>query len=287
MKQKHLFTLFLIALAVFIIPFCSNYLAESTIDNSKNEIILRKIGHEVLISSNDRTSKILPIKTISKNEFQIRFENKFAFAPDSLINIVQNNISKSSFPKEYSVSVQKCSSEAIVYGFHIDSDSSKNVITCIGRKMPYDCYTITLKFIPKSAISFTTTFFFLSVLLILLLLFWFLINRKKEKNIEIEDPKSIKIGKYQFYYEKQYIDYENEKIVLTQKESKLLYLFFISPNEIIDRSILQREVWENEGIIVTRSLDMFISKLRKKLDKDSTITIVNIHGVGYKLERKS
>lgn len=287
MKQKHLFTLFLIALAVFTIPFCCTYLAESTIDNSKNEIILRKIGHEVLISSNDRTSRVVPIKTISKNEFQIRFENKFAFAPDSLINIVQNNISKSSFPKEYSVSVQNCDNEAIVYGFHIDSDSSKNVITCIGRKMPYDCYTITLKFIPKSSISFTTTFFFLSAIVILLLLFWFLINRKKGKNIEIEDTKSIKIGKYQFYYEKQYIDYENEKIVLTQKESKLLYLFFISPNEIIDRSILQREVWENEGIIVTRSLDMFISKLRKKLDKDSTITIVNIHGVGYKLEIKS
>lgn len=287
MKQKHLFTLFLIALAVFTIPFCSNYLAESTIDNSKNEIILRKIGHEVLISSNDRASKVLPIRTVSKNEFQISFENKFAFAPDSLINIVQNNISNSSFPKEYSVSVQKCDNEAIVYGFHIDSDSSKNVITCIGRKMPYNCYTITLKFIPKSTISFTTTFFFLLAIVILLLLFWFLINRKKGRNIEIEDTKSIKIGKYQFYYKKQYIDYENEKIVLTQKESKLLYLFFTSPNEIIDRTILQREVWENEGIIVTRSLDMFISKLRKKLDKDSTITIVNIHGVGYKLEIKS
>ena len=287
MKQKHLFTLFLITLAVFTIPFCYTYLAESTIDNSKNEIILRKIGHEVLISSNDRTSKVLPIRTISKNEFQIRFENKFAFSPDSLINIVQNNISKSSFPKEYSVSVQKCDNEAIVYGFHIGSDSSKNVITCIGRKMPYDCYTITLKFISKSTISFTTTFFFLSAIVILLLLFWFLINRKKGRKIEIEDTKSIKIGKYQFYYEKQYIDYETEKIILTQKESKLLYLFFTSPNEIIDRSILQREVWENEGIIVTRSLDMFISKLRKKLDKDSTITIVNIHGVGYKLEIKS
>ena len=115
----------------------------------------------------------------------------------------------------------------------------------------------------------------------------FLKNRKKRRNIEIEDAKSIKIGKYQFYYEKQYIDYENEKIVLTQKESKLLYLFFTSPNEIIDRTILQREVWENEGIIVTRSLDMFISKLRKKLDKDAAITIVNIHSIGYKLEIKN
>ena len=47
---------------------------------------------------------------------------------------------------------------------------------------------------------------------------------------------------------------------------------------------MQKEVWENEGVIVTRSLDMFISKLRKKLNKDPLVNIVNIHGIGYKLE---
>ncbi len=286
MKQKHLLALFLIALAVFAIPFCCTNLTESAIDNPKNEIILRRIGHEVLISSNDSTSKVLPISTISKNEFQIRFENKFSFSPDSLINIATKTIAKSTFPKEYNLTVQKCSNEAIVYGFHIDPDSSKNVITCMGRKMPYDCYTITIQFISEREVSFSTIFFSLSILFILLFLFWLLIIRKKEITIETEDNKSIKIGKYHFFYEKQYIDYDDEKIVLTQKESKLLYLFFASPNEIIDRNMLQKEVWENEGIIVTRSLDMFISKLRKKLDKDSTIAIVNIHGVGYKLETK-
>ena len=75
--------------------------------------------------------------------------------------------------------------------------------------------------------------------------------------------------------------------MLTPKESKLLHILSLSPNVVIDRSILQKEIWENEGVIVTRSLDMFISKLRKKLDKDASITIVNIHGVGYKLEIKN
>jgi len=59
------------------------------------------------------------------------------------------------------------------------------------------------------------------------------------------------------------------------------------PNSIIERDSIQKEVWENEGVIVTRSLDMFISKLRKKLIADELVKIVNVHGKGYKLEINS
>lgn len=289
MKQKRLYILFLIVLAIFTLSFCYSYLTESAIDDPKNEILLRKIGHEVLISSNDKTSKVLPIKVISKNEFQISFENKFAFAPDSLINIVKNNISKSTFPKEYSVSVQKCSNEAIVYGFHIDADSSKNVISCVGRKMPLDCYVITLKFASESNNLFNKyTLFAIFILAVSLFFLMRFRNTKSKKETIIADEESIiAIGKYSFYFQKNQLQFENEQISLTPKESKLLHILSTSPNEIIDRNTLQKEIWENEGVIVTRSLDMFISKLRKKLDKDSSINIVNIHSVGYKLEIKN
>lgn len=288
MKQKHLYILFLLVLAIITIPFSCNHLTESSIDNPKNEILLRKIGHEVLISSNDKTSKVLPIKIISENEFQINFENKFAFSPDSLINIVKNNISKSTFPKEYSVSVQKCSNEAIVYGFHINTDSSKNVITCKGRNMPLDCYVITLKFASKTNISNKYSFIIILFFAVLLFLWKRFRNEKRKKETIITDKDEyIAIGKYRFFFRKNQLQFENEKIALTPKESKLLHILSISPNEIIDRNTLQKEIWENEGVIVTRSLDMFISKLRKKLDKDSSITIVNIHSVGYKLEIKN
>ncbi len=61
----------------------------------------------------------------------------------------------------------------------------------------------------------------------------------------------------------------NEKTVgLTGTETRLLLIFALSPNESIERSRLQKEIWEDEGIIVGRSLDMFISKLRKKLELD-------------------
>ena len=77
----------------------------------------------------------------------------------------------------------------------------------------------------------------------------------------------------------------NEKTIdLTGTEARVLLIFALSPNETIARSRLQKEIWEDEGVIVGRSLDMFISKLRKKLEVDPNIKIVVIRGKGYKLE---
>jgi DNA-binding response OmpR family regulator len=77
----------------------------------------------------------------------------------------------------------------------------------------------------------------------------------------------------------------NEKTVeLTKTETRVLRIFALSPNEAIERSRLQKEIWEDEGVIVGRSLDMFISKLRKKLELDPNIKIAVIRGKGYKLQ---
>lgn len=80
----------------------------------------------------------------------------------------------------------------------------------------------------------------------------------------------------------------NEKTIdLTGTENRVLLIFASAPNEVIERTRLQKEIWEDEGVIVGRSLDMFISKLRKKLEVDPDIKIVVIRGKGYKLEISS
>ena len=75
-----------------------------------------------------------------------------------------------------------------------------------------------------------------------------------------------------------------ETIDLTGTETRLLLIFASLPNQVIERSRLQKEIWEDEGVIVGRSLDMFISKLRKKLELDPDSRIVVIRGKGYMLE---
>ena len=289
MKRWYLLILLIAALAIFLSVSSANR-TDSAFQNSKEEILFRKIGHELLNSSGDSTSRVMPIKHLSENEFQIRFENQHSFVPDSIVNIVKRVLTGSTLPGDYSVNVLDCSTREIVYGFVISGSDRKDVTPCLERSLARSCYYIDLKFSTIDSISplYLTGIAILGVGLIFWGVFNYYKRRQKkdifEKNTNQNSSKSIQIGKYVFYFELNCIEFENEKTLLTSKESKLLYIFSSSPNEIIDRNRLQKEVWEDEGVIVTRSLDMFVSKLRKKLAKDPFVKIVNIHGKGYKLE---
>lgn len=64
----------------------------------------------------------------------------------------------------------------------------------------------------------------------------------------------------------------------------MLCLFASSPNQLLERDFILQQVWADEGVLVGRSVDMFVSRLRKKLALDPSIGIVAVHGVGYRLE---
>ncbi len=91
-------------------------------------------------------------------------------------------------------------------------------------------------------------------------------------------------GDYTFFFSKQILQYKNEeKIQLTHRESHLLFYLIKNKNEILERSLILKKLWGNDDFFNARSMDVFITKLRKKLSKDSTIQIINIRGFGYKL----
>ena len=97
-------------------------------------------------------------------------------------------------------------------------------------------------------------------------------------------PDLAALGKFLFDVKSQRLLLGSEVISLTDKESKVLELLHKNFGELIPRDTLMQEVWINEGVITGRSLDMFISKLRKKLSADPDLRITNIHGKGYRLE---
>lgn len=287
MKSKYLLAFLFVICAVLATTFYHNRYMVSERDELKELVVLRKIGHDLLNASKDSTSRILPIKKIQSNEYQIDFEKEFAFLPDSLITIIRANIEPSSFPKDFIVNVKNIHTRKTVYSFSISNESSKSIVPCIGRKLPKDNYSISIRFIPNQNYDVYILMIILTIGVLILFL-----RKSNKRNVETKfqtntkeakDDK-IQIGNY-FFYEKQHcILYREEVIKLTSKESKLLHVFSMFPNQVIDRNTLLKEVWENHGVITTRSLDMFISKLRKKLDKDSSVSIVNVHGLGYKLE---
>lgn len=92
------------------------------------------------------------------------------------------------------------------------------------------------------------------------------------------------LGGFTFSYNNQQITFENQVVELTNKEAKLLRLFCIHRNKIIERDIIQKAIWEDEGYFVGRSMDVFISRLRKIFKDEPSVNIHTIHGIGYKLE---
>jgi DNA-binding response OmpR family regulator len=101
---------------------------------------------------------------------------------------------------------------------------------------------------------------------------------EKTENIEI-----INIGEYIFDINRQELNYKGSKKKLTGKETELLKLLFENINGVLDRNIALKQIWGNDDFFNARSMDVFISKLRKFLNKDSSIEIINIRGKGYKL----
>ncbi|MCV6629853.1 MAG: response regulator transcription factor [Flavobacteriaceae bacterium] len=92
------------------------------------------------------------------------------------------------------------------------------------------------------------------------------------------------IGDYSFDHTKQSLQYLNDKaVVLTHKESELLYHLCLQENNILNRSEVLEKLWGTDDFFTGRSMDVFITKLRKKLAKDPRIEIRNIRGIGYKL----
>lgn len=106
-----------------------------------------------------------------------------------------------------------------------------------------------------------------------------LLNRIELKtNVE-----NIKIGNYIFNFTKQTLFHSEISENLTHREAQLLFYLFEKKNDVLDRTFILNKLWGNDDFFNARSMDVFISKLRKKLKKDPNIQILNIRGFGYKL----
>ncbi len=108
-----------------------------------------------------------------------------------------------------------------------------------------------------------------------------LIERNKQQITTIKNK--INIGIFTFNPKNQLLFTSNIEYKLTNRESELLYHLYLKKNEILERRFILNKLWGNDDFFNARSMDVFISKLRKKLKIDSQIQIINVRGYGYKL----
>lgn len=258
---------------------------------------MRMVGHQVLLSLGDSTSRVLPIER-DGNKFKIPFESEFGFNPDSLATVIDSVIIASGIAENYIVQSITCETNQVVHSYEVGK--VKNVIACGSRTQPEGCYylQITLLDLPDTELveestetaelgifgEYTEPIKLIVLLLIVVAMLSGLILFLKNRNGEGEnDPDIIKLGEYTFNRRTMQLIFGDDRIELTSKECDLLQLLYESVNDTVERDTILRMVWNDEGDYVGRTLDVFISKLRKKLEADSRIKIANIRGVGYKL----
>jgi DNA-binding winged helix-turn-helix (wHTH) protein len=286
-KRKHMGGL-LILMFISIICVAFSMTGNDDFDFARREILLRRIGHEILLQSGDSVSRVLPVKKIAKNEYQISFENALTFQPESLVNTTQRLLAKDPLASDYVVNVLNCADASVAYGYAISKNRKDDIVACKGRRQPIACYMINIKFKPTGIITAKNGYLLGSLTVLAVVGFIFLRSDKPRKTLpESQHTGKFTLGSMSFDAETRKLIINGKTIDLTRTETRVLRIFALSPNEAIERSQLQKEIWEDEGVIVGRSLDMFISKLRKKLEFDPNIKIVVIRGKGYKLEINS
>jgi DNA-binding response OmpR family regulator len=91
------------------------------------------------------------------------------------------------------------------------------------------------------------------------------------------------IGAYSFDPLKQILQHKDSQIKLTTKEAELLELLCRQGNEVLERNYALRTIWVDDNYFNARSMDVYITRLRKYLKKDPSVKILNVHGKGYKL----
>lgn len=99
----------------------------------------------------------------------------------------------------------------------------------------------------------------------------------------INSDNSFKIGNYTFNYTNQTLIIGNNVQRLTSREADLLKLLCINKNDVLDRSFALKKIWLDDSYFNARCMDVYVAKLRKYLKDDPVISIMNVHGIGFKL----
>ena len=108
------------------------------------------------------------------------------------------------------------------------------------------------------------------------------LKRSLTNNEPLTDQNYYRVGSFNFFFDSLVLEGKDERKTLTYKEAELLRYFCDNPNKVLSRSDILKQVWGSDDYYLGRSLDVFISRLRKYLSNDNNIKILNLHGIGFR-----
>lgn len=248
------------------------------------QLALRWLGHQLLLDAGDQQSVIPPITIDTEGRFYLSFPNSIALHPDSLQALVDAVAFAQHVGNSFTLEVLPCGNEQVLYLLERQVDSTGTLLACSGRYMDANCYRIRLSLTqPISAVEQTgglekadskPGFWWLLPLIGGIGLIFFL-----KKGIK----QGRRLGDVVFFPHTGKLKIEQRLEELSGKELELFEVLMDQVNQTVSREELMEKVWQDQGEYMGRTLDVFISKLRKKLEGSQRLSIKNVRGVGYRM----
>src|SRR5215213_9022797 len=193
------FILFGSSIIIIVILISAAFInKKNEIPGNHLEVVLRDIGHQLLLSAKDSSSRVLPVKKLIENKYQISFQNNFGFISDTLINLVQRTFQKNALANDYIVNLRNCKQNETVFAFEINSQAG-DLTPCRGRTLEVGCYVIEIDFLKTDKFNF----FWLLLLIIPLSFVGFYVKNKFRKKGEEESVLDtndyMQLGSFRFY----------------------------------------------------------------------------------------
>ena len=183
MSRRNIYTI----VGIIAVLFSTWFFLGSGEDKSFSEnvkVILRDVGHQLLLSNKDSTSLVLPVTEVDRSKYRISFQNKLAIEPGNLVSIIQKNFKKTSLSSNYLVEVINCTTHEVAYSYKMKNTKENNIISCIGRVLEENCYTIEISFKDHKTIESNQTILYVLAIIAFMILLFIFYRRRKVPHIE-------------------------------------------------------------------------------------------------------
>ncbi len=203
--------------------------------------------------------------------------------------LIRKEFSMRNLQLDYELGIYNAEDDTLVHGKYVaasDIDSETH-LTEKEMELCNKDFAVLFPDQGKFVLSQMDTWLYSSlVFLILSSVLFHSLGHKVFGNKSYSKKQLIRLGHSQLDRHNQYLIVHGKIFQLTYKENKILQLLFQHPNQVIERQIFLQEVWEKDGFFVERSMDVFISRIRKYLKADSSLKIENLRSIGYRLHVK-
>lgn len=282
-----------LGLGLLLITLTSALVPATTPPERKIALALRQIGHDYLSGCGDNTSRIPAVRERADGSLLLALEQDLDY--DTIASIARSVLSDYGIRRNYTLSLEDCESGEIFLGSYWRAEDTFRPeefgsAACTGRDQEARCANISLAFHTSARAGVPVGSWLLGGLGVLLLLAGPLSRQKADEPVTPlveakqsgKSPAPLKLtANCSFDETTQLLRVGPADIQLTYREGQLLAYLAARPNEILPRQEIHDAVWGADGIITGRSLDVFVSRLRKKLAGDDDLEIRTVHGVGY------